>query len=107
MPQRFPPSRQLKLPEVGPQGQARIQQATCSIAAEPLGEPTLAGPLLAVAQASYLERAGVGEIEFEPRLSPAPFPHAEAFLTAEAQAFAHGSWLALLAIRQTLGLSES
>jgi hypothetical protein len=90
-------TRQRRLPEVGPGGQARIAAASASIAGYEGSD----------VEREYLLRAGFGSVDRRPDLAPAPFPF-EAELCFEAsRAVARGAWNALAKIRAALGLSGS
>ncbi len=93
MNQRY--DRQRRLPEVGAEGQRRIEQAVVSL---PEGD----GMEYAV---SYLSRAGVGQIRVggpESAGVGGSFPHGRFFSQPVALELAHGAWQAVVAIRATL-----
>lgn len=87
-------SRQRKLPEVGAEGQRRIEGLSARVASGPGGLVELA----------YLERAGVGQVEISvprpgaPQASAPPFPHANIFRCAAARDIAAGAWRAQQAL---------
>jgi hypothetical protein len=85
-------SRQRRLPEVGPEGQARLSQARLSVAPHPdLG-----------LELDYLERAGVAAAVVDPSLTPLAFPWPECFEHTAALGVARGAWCALARIRAEL-----
>ena len=88
-------TRQRRLPEVGPQGQERLQRAQLSVAEHP--DVAL--------ELDYLERAGAIEARVDPAAAPLVFPWAAWFEHAAALGVAHGAWCALSRIKRELGLS--
>lgn len=90
-------SRQRRLPEVGPQGQARLAQARCTVPAD-VG-------LSAYIELLYLHRAGVAAIDLSSTQAPAPFPHEATFRCQAARELARGSHRALLQLRKQLSQS--
>ncbi|HEY2409352.1 MAG TPA: hypothetical protein VGI10_25275 [Polyangiaceae bacterium] len=91
-----PLSRQMRLFEIGPSGQARLDAARLVIGTGP-GSPV---------ELSYLCRAGVGNITLTSH-DPCPsFPHAPSFRHTAARDFAAGSWRALTQIKKMV-LPES
>jgi hypothetical protein len=88
-----PLCRQMRLPEVGAQGQARIEAAQLAIGA---------GPGAAV-ELAYLCRAGVGGVTLASRLPCPSFAHAASFRHRAARDFAAGSWRALGELNAIIG----
>jgi hypothetical protein len=81
-------SRQVRLPEVGEDGQRRLAGGGATIAA---GD----GALM---ELSYLERAGVGAVRIDAARSPSPFRHASAFRHSGPRELGAGAWRALRGI---------
>jgi len=84
-------TRQVRLPEVGASGQARIAEATLSV-----GQGAAAQ-----VEREYLERAGVRHI-LTRELELQPFAHAQHFSHAGCREVARGAWLALRELRALL-----
>lgn len=89
-------SRQRRLPEVGPEGQARLSEARVAVAPH---------PDLAV-ELDYLERAGVAAAAVDRSQAPLPFPWAGCFEHPAALGVARGAWCALVRIRSELSLDR-
>jgi hypothetical protein len=87
--------RQLRLPEVGAAGQARIAEARVEVH----------GNDGAILEAEYLHRAGVLCLEIRPRLEPVPFRHESAFRFAAPRRVGAGAWRALHRIKKLVGVS--
>jgi hypothetical protein len=83
--------RQVRLPEVGIEGQARLGQARVVVAARGGGVHAI----------TYLARAGVGSAALDARL-PGAFPHASHFRHAAPRELGCGAWRALDAIARLL-----
>lgn len=83
--------RQRRLPEIGREGQARIEAHTAHLAAGRAAPVALA----------YLVRAGVGRVALTAREAP-EFPHAAAFEFSGPRAVAQGAHQALLELRRAL-----
>lgn len=94
MSERF--SRQIRLHEVGVEGQRALAEARVVVR----GEAASGGVAL-----SYLQRAGVEHacLDVEARDAP-PFPHQRHFRFEGARAVAEGAWQALRAVRKVLGV---
>lgn len=86
--------RQIRLDEVGRDGQARI----CTATAEVRG---CDGNLV---ELCYLERAGFQAVMMQPHAGPPPFVHEQWFRFAESRRVAAGAWRALDQIRRALGI---
>lgn len=86
--------RQLKLDEVGPRGQAALEESRVALALRP-------GALVA---AQYLHRAGVRSVELTSLERPLAMPHAPVFRFGASRRFATGAWTALGAMRRVLGI---
>lgn len=84
--------RQLRLAEIGPDGQSRI---------EAHGARVLAGPSAGVALA-YLARAGVGSVSIERAGAEQPFAHAGSFHFSGPLAVAAGAHRALAELERAL-----
>ena len=78
-------SRQCRLPELGVEGQARLEQANLVIGCSPG----------AFAEFSYLHRAGVGKALVSRLVSPPKFAHAEHFHFGPSRDLGAGAWRAL------------
>jgi hypothetical protein len=87
-------SRQRRLPEVGPEGQARLSQVRLAVAPHPD----------AALEVTYLERAGVGAVVVDPTLAPLVFPWTDCFEHSAALGVARGAWCALSRLRSELPL---
>ena len=85
-------SRQRRLPEVGAEGQERLERADLSIAAGPA----------AASELSYLLRAGVGTALVTRRSNEAPFAHRAHFKFAPSRNLAEGAWRALRQIQAVI-----
>ena len=88
-------TRQRRLPEVGPEGQARLSQARLGVAPHP--DVAL--------ELDYLARAGVAAT-VDDSSSPLPFPWSDCFEHAAALGVARGAWCALARIRSELSLAR-
>jgi hypothetical protein len=86
-------SRQRRLPEVGAEGQARIEAALCEVR----------GAEQAELEALYLERAGARVVR-RPDLPPAPFRYAHLFEFESAREVAASAWRATSTLRNVLGI---
>jgi hypothetical protein len=86
--------RQVRLVEVAPAGQARIEREEYVVAEHPGAE----------VEVLYLHRAGAQRLRWSSRCAPMAFPHAAAFASPEARAFAAGAWGALKQLRRALGV---
>lgn len=91
-------SRQRKLPEVGPQGQLALANASLQVSSR------LAGSELF--ELCYLQRAGVARVTSSDSHLDLPSAHAQAFQFAAPRALAVGALGALAQLRRTLGLTE-
>lgn len=87
-------TRQRRLPEVGAEGQAKIQAA----------ELEVSGSDGAIVEAEYLHRAGVERLVITPGSEPEPFVHEAHFHFAATRGVAAGAWRALDKLRRVLGL---
>jgi hypothetical protein len=88
-------SRQRRLAEVGPEGQARLCSARLRVAPHPHVEIEL----------EYLSRAGVSAVVVDPTVPSLSFPLAESFQHAAARGVAQGAWCALSRIKTELGVA--
>jgi hypothetical protein len=91
-----PLSRQIRLSEVGLDGQARLSAATLEVR----------GQDGSLAEFLYLHRAGIERLSLKPQLPAQPFPHAPLFQHANTRRLAAGAWRALSQIRGVLGLGS-
>lgn len=87
--------RQIRLDEVGHDGQARISAARAEVRGRD-------GNLV---ELCYLERAGVQAVTLQPEAEPKPFVHQQWFHFEESRRAAAGAWRALDQIRRALGVS--
>ena len=78
-------NRQMRLPEVGEQGQRRIEAGVLRIRAGVSGLVELA----------YLERAGVGSVHVAASRAAPAFPHGAEFRHSVPRELAAGAWRAL------------
>jgi len=90
-------SRQRRLPEVGPEGQARLSQARFEVAPHPDVDLEL----------DYLGRAGVAAAVLAPDAVPLVFPWSGCFEHAAALGVARGAWCALARLRSELSLDTT
>ena len=91
-----PLSRQIRLAEVGLDGQARLSAASLQVC----------GRDGALAEFLYLHRAGVERLELRPDRPELPFAHAALFQHAEARRLGAGAWRALAQIRDILAIAS-
>ncbi|HWZ87605.1 MAG TPA: hypothetical protein VNW92_02110 [Polyangiaceae bacterium] len=89
-----PLTRQMRLAEVGVDGQARLTAASLEVR----------GRDGSLAEFVYLQRAGVERVALRPDRPALPFAHAALFRHAEARRLAAGAWRALAQIRAVLAL---
>lgn len=94
MDSEHPLTRQIRLAEVGTEGQARLSKAAL----------TVAGRDGSLAEFLYLHRAGIERLTLEPSLPALAFPHADLFRHAGPRRFGAGAWRALSQMRRVLGL---
>ncbi|MEI9940311.1 MAG: hypothetical protein WDO69_24095 [Pseudomonadota bacterium] len=90
-----PLTRQIRLAEVGVEGQARLSRATLCVAG---GDGSLA-------EFVYLHRAGIERLSLQPNLPAIPFEHASLFRHASTRRLGAGAWRALGQIRNVLNLA--
>ncbi|HLV21968.1 MAG TPA: hypothetical protein VKZ49_13835 [Polyangiaceae bacterium] len=90
-------SRQCRLPEIGPAGQARLASA----------ELCVGGREEALMEALYLHRAGVERLRIEPERPAAAFAHASAFRFEATRRAGAAAWRALGQLRRALGVEEA
>jgi hypothetical protein len=89
-------TRQRRLPEVGPEGQARLSQSRLGVAPH---------PDVAI-ELDYLVRAGVVGASVDDTRPPLNFPWSDCFEHAAALGVARGAWCALARIRSELSLDR-
>jgi hypothetical protein len=89
--------RQVRLPEVGEAGQARIRDSRIEVC----------GNDGAILEAEYLCRAGVEVLDITPRKDPKPFRHERAFRFAASRRVGAGAWRALDQVRELLGMKST
>jgi hypothetical protein len=90
-----PLTRQIRLAEVGVEGQARLSSATLCVR----------GSDGSLVEFMYLHRAGVERLALKPNLPAPPFEHACLFRHASTRRLGAGAWRALGQIRNVLALS--
>ena len=91
-----PLTRQIRLAEVGLEGQARLSRATL----------TVRGRDGSLAEFLYLHRAGVERLSLRPNLPARPFSHAGLFKHAAPRRLGAGAWRALTQLRIVLGMAS-
>jgi hypothetical protein len=91
-----PLTRQIRLSEVGLEGQARLACASLEVR----------GKDGSLAEFLYLHRAGIQRLSLSPNLPAKPFEHAPLFKHASTRRLAAGAWRALGQIRSVLGLDS-
>jgi hypothetical protein len=89
-----PLTRQIRLAEVGIEGQARLSRASLCVR----------GSDGSLTEFVYLHRAGIERLSVQPDLPAAPFQHAGLFRHAGTRRLAAGAWRALCQIRDVLAL---
>ncbi|MEI9950748.1 MAG: hypothetical protein WDO74_17660 [Pseudomonadota bacterium] len=87
-----PLTRQIRLAEVGIEGQARLSRATLCVR----------GSDGSLAEFVYLHRAGIERLALKPNLPTVPFSHASLFRHASTRRLGAGAWRALEQIRSVL-----
>jgi len=90
-----PLTRQIRLAEVGLEGQARLSRAALCVRGTD-------GSLI---EFVYLHRAGIERLSLEPNMPAVPFAHASLFRHASTRRLGAGAWRALGQIRNVLALS--
>ena len=91
-----PLTRQIRLSEVGLDGQARLTRAGLDVR----------GRDGSLAELSYLLRAGVERLTLTPDLPARVFAHASLFRHTAPRRLGAGAWRALTQIRSVLGLDS-
>ena len=89
-------SRQIRLPEVGSEGQARLARASLSVN----------GRDGSLAEFVYLHRAGIERVSLSPNRTPSPFAHAALYRHASTRRLGAGAWRALAQLREVLGIGS-
>ena len=89
-----PLTRQIRLAEVGVDGQARLGAASLEVRGRD-------GSLI---EFLYLHRAGIARLELRPERAAVPFAHAALFRHGEARRLGAGAWRALRQIRDILAM---
>ena len=89
-----PLTRQIRLNEVGLEGQAKLSAASLEVR----------GADGSLTEFVYLHRAGVERLSILPNLSPRPFLHSALFRHAGTRHMAAGAWRAVTQIRSILAL---
>jgi hypothetical protein len=87
-----PLTRQIRLAEVGVEGQLRLSRATLCVG----------GTDGSLAEFVYLHRAGIERLSLQPNLPAVPFAHAGLFRHASTRRLGAGAWRALGQIRNVL-----
>jgi hypothetical protein len=90
-----PLTRQIRLTEVGLEGQARLSSASLEVR----------GADGSMTEFVYLHRAGVERLSILPNLSPPAFSHSALFRHAGTHRMAAGAWRAIAQIRGILALN--
>ncbi len=96
MSEAHPLTRQIRLAEVGVEGQARLTAASLEVC----------GRDGSLAELVYLHRAGVNRVALRPDRKPAPFGHESLFRHESSRRLAAGAWRALRQIRGILAISS-
>jgi len=91
-----PLTRQIRLPEVGESGQARLSAATLEVR----------GTEGSLTEFLYLHRAGIERLSIQPGKPAPPFTHGGLFRHASARQQAAGAWRAITQIRNILALDS-
>ena len=91
-----PLTRQIRLAEVGLEGQARLSRATLEVR----------GRDGSLAEFVYLHRAGIERLALNPGRSALPFAHAALFRHAGTRRLAAGAWRAIAQLRSILGMNS-
>jgi hypothetical protein len=94
MDDEHPLTRQIRLTEVGLEGQARLSAATLEVR----------GADGSLTEFVYLHRAGIERLSIRPDLPAPPFRHGSLFRHAGSQRLAAGAWRAIAQIRAILAL---
>ena len=89
MNEEHPLTRQIRLREIGAEGQARIAAASAEVR----------GRDGSLTELVYLHRAGVERARLVPEKEPIPFPHAGLFQHEASRQLGAGAWRALARIR--------
>ena len=90
-----PLTRQIRLAEVGAEGQARLSRATLCVG----------GSDGSLAEFVYLHRAGIERLSLQPNSPAVAFVHASLFRHPGTRRLGAGAWRALRQIRDVLALS--
>ena len=91
-----PLTRQIRLAEVGLDGQAKLSRASLEVR----------GTDGSLAEFVYLHRAGVERLALLPTQAAPPFSHAALFKHSSTRRSGAGAWRALSQIRNILGLAS-
>jgi len=91
-----PLTRQIRLLEVGEEGQARLSRASLEVR----------GSDGSLAEFVYLHRAGIERLSFTPSLPARPFRHASLFRHETTRRSGAGAWRALTQLRTVLGIDS-
>jgi hypothetical protein len=97
MSEEHPLTRQIRLTEVGIEGQARLAAASLEVR----------GRDGSLAEFVYLHRAGVERVVLRPDRQPPPFAHAPLFHHDGSRRLAAGAWRALSQIRDILAIGSA
>ncbi len=92
-----PLTRQIRLNEVGLEGQAKLSAASLEVR----------GADGSLTEFVYLHRAGVERLSILPNLSPQPFLHSALFRHAGTRRMAAGAWRAITQVRSILALDTA
>jgi len=96
MESEHPLTRQIRLSEVGLEGQARLSRAALCVC----------GRDGSLAEFVYLHRAGVERLSLKPNLPAVPFEHAALFSHESTRRLGAGAWRALRQIRGVLSPAQ-
>ncbi len=91
-----PLTRQIRLAEVGIEGQARLSRAKLCVS----------GSDGSLAEFVYLHRAGIERLAIRPNLPAVPFQHAGLFRHESTRRLGGGAWRALGQIRSVLAQAQ-
>ena len=94
--EEHPLTRQIRLAEVGLEGQARLSRATLEVR----------GSDGSLAELVYLHRAGIERLSLIPQKPAPPFRHAALFQHAGTRRLGAGAWRALAQLRSVLGMDS-
>ena len=94
--EEHPLTRQIRLREIGSEGQAKLSRATLEVR----------GSDGSLAEFVYLHRAGIERLSLTPGKPALPFEHAALFQHAGPRRLGAGAWRALSQLRTVLGMNS-